>query len=145
MSVNAHRRQFAIIRSRRHETYINFNRKVVSPAGIDDIFQDELILGGERKKHLFSREDLEISQNMHDGGCKSSEYLLWFLAEQEPLVELGLAEAAADGAHGAVVRGAVIEPPELEELSLPCHVLSESFKTGPGREAETILPWFRVE
>lgn len=50
MSVNAHRRQFAIIRSRRHETYINFNREVVGPAGIDDIFQDELILGGEKKQ-----------------------------------------------------------------------------------------------
>lgn len=82
---------------------------------------------------------------MHDGGCKSSKYLLWFLAEQEPLVELGLAEAAADGAHGAVVRGAVVEPPELEELSLPGHVLSESFETGPDREAETTLTWFRVE
>lgn len=50
MSVNGHRRQFTIIRSRRHETYINFNRKVVGPAGIDDIFQDELILGGGKKK-----------------------------------------------------------------------------------------------
>lgn len=48
-SVNAHRHQFAITRSRQHETYINFNRKVVGPAGIDDIFQDELILGGEKK------------------------------------------------------------------------------------------------
>lgn len=37
-------------RSRQHETYINFNRKVVGPAGIDDIFQDELILGGKNKK-----------------------------------------------------------------------------------------------
>lgn len=59
-------------------------------------------------------------------------YLLGLLAKQEALVELGLAEAAADGAHGAVVRGAVIEPSEVEELGLPGHVLGESFKAGPG-------------
>lgn len=55
--------------------------------------------------------------------------LLWFLAKEEALVEFGLTEAAADGAHGAVVRSAVIKPSEIEELSLPGHVLSESFKT----------------
>lgn len=80
---------------------------------------------------------------MHDGGRKSSKYLLWFLAEQEPLVKLGLAEAAADGAHGAVVRGAVIEPPELEELSLPGHVLRESFKTGPENNIDLVLGGMR--
>lgn len=65
---------------------------------------------------------------------KPWQHLLWLLAKQEALVELGLAEAAADGAHGAVVRGAVIEAAELEELSLPGHVLRESFETGPDPE-----------
>lgn len=47
------------------------------------------------------------------------------------MVELGLTEAAADGSHGAVVRSAMIKPPEVEELSLPGHVFSERFKTRP--------------
>lgn len=36
--------QFAVKILVQHETYINFNRKVVGPVGINDIFQDELIL-----------------------------------------------------------------------------------------------------
>ena len=56
-------------------------------------------------------------------------YLLWFLTEEEAVVEFGLTEAAADDGDGAVVRSAVVVSPESEELSLTCHVLSEGFKT----------------
>ena len=47
------------------------------------------------------------------------------------MVELGIAEAAADNSNGTVVCSTVIVSPELKELSLFCHVLSESLKTGP--------------
>lgn len=63
-------------------------------------------------------------------GCsQTSQHLLWFLAEEEAVVEFGLTEAAADGGDGAVVRGTMIEPPKFKELSLTGHVLSERFET----------------
>lgn len=41
-------------------------------------------------------------------------HLLWLLAEEEALVELGLAEAAADDGDGTVVCGAVVLPPGFQ-------------------------------
>ena len=60
---------------------------------------------------------------------KGRQYLLWFLTEEEALVEFGLVEAAADGSNGTVVCSTVIESPKAKELSLTSHVLSELFKT----------------
>lgn len=59
-------------------------------------------------------------------------YLLWLLAEEEALVELGLAEAAADDCDGTVVCGAVVLPPSFEQLAFSRHVLREGLKTQPG-------------
>lgn len=68
---------------------------------------------------------------------KTTKYLLWFLAEEETIEELGFAETAADDGDGAVVRGTVILSPEFKQLSLAGHVLSESFKTRPGSKKKT--------
>lgn len=63
----------------------------------------------------------------------NSQHLLWFLTEEEAMVEFGLIEAAADDADGTVVRSAVIVSPKFKELSLTGHVLSERLKTWPNR------------
>lgn len=47
------------------------------------------------------------------------------------MVEFGLTEAAADDGDGTVVGGTVKVSPEVKELSLTGHVLSEGFKTRP--------------
>lgn len=64
--------------SRQHETHVNFDGEVVGPAGIDDVFQDELILGGKspppQKKNtpkVCTRMELEILQDTHDGDRKA--------------------------------------------------------------------------
>lgn len=62
---------------------------------------------------------------------EACQYLLWFLTEEEALVEFGLIEAAADDSNGTVVCSTVILSPELKQLSLTRHVLSEHFKTRP--------------
>ena len=59
-------------------------------------------------------------------------YLLWLLAEEEALVELGFAEAAADDGDGAVVRGAVVLSPGFQQLAFSGHVLREGLETQPG-------------
>lgn len=58
-------------------------------------------------------------------------YLLWFLTEEEAMVEFGLVEATADDSDGTVVRNAVVMSPEFKELSLTSHDLSECFKACP--------------
>lgn len=60
---------------------------------------------------------------------KVSLDLLWFLTEEEAVVEFGFTEAAADGSDGTVVCSTMIEPPEFEELSLTSHILGKCFKT----------------
>lgn len=59
------------------------------------------------------------------------KYLLWLLTEEEAVVELGFTEAAADHSYGAVICCTVKVSPELQQLSLTGHVLSESLKTRP--------------
>lgn len=60
---------------------------------------------------------------------KDGTHLLWFLTEEEAMVEFGLIEAVTDGRDGTVVCSTMIKPPEFRELSLTGHVLSECFKT----------------
>lgn len=55
----------------------------------------------------------------------SGAYLLRFLAEQEALVKPELREDAADEGNGAGVGGTVVQPPALQQLGLPSHVLRE--------------------
>lgn len=62
---------------------------------------------------------------------RANNYLLWFLTEEEAIVEFGLTEAAADGGDGTVVRSTMIVSSEFKEQSLTSHVLSEPFKTWP--------------
>lgn len=62
---------------------------------------------------------------------EARQYLLWFLTEEEAVVEFGLIEAAADDGDGTVVCSTVIVSPKFKELSLTSHVLSECFKTRP--------------
>lgn len=63
--------------------------------------------------------------------AEARQHLLRFLTEEEALVEFGLIKAAADDSNGTVVCSAVILSPELKQLSLTRHVLSERFKTRP--------------
>ena len=64
-----------------------------------------------------------------DAFIQATPYLLWFLTEEEAVIEFGLVEAAADDSDGTVVRSTVIMSPEFKELSLTSHNLSECFKT----------------
>lgn len=129
------------------KTYLNFNWKVVGPFNIDDIFQNELILEKERKTvsevllsspitHHYSTEICIINCCASCWGeldfiIEVIPYLLWFLTEEETMVEFGLIEAAADDGDCTVVSSAVIVSPKFKELSLTSHVLSECFKTWP--------------
>lgn len=56
INVNAQRHRFAIKESRQQGTHIDFNREVVGPAGINDIFKDELVLGGSTENRKRVRE-----------------------------------------------------------------------------------------
>lgn len=59
----------------------------------------------------------------------SATYLLWFLTEEEALVEFGLIEAAADDSNGTVVCSTVKLPPQFKELILTRHILCEGLMT----------------
>ena len=60
----------------------------------------------------------------HSQGSRGA-YLLWFLTEQEALVKPELCEDAADEGNGAGVGSTVVQPPALQQLGLPSHVLRE--------------------
>lgn len=79
----------------RIKTYLNFNRKVVGPFNINDIFQNELILCKKRKKHyvksvlFFSSQGnknrlLSMETIWHSLHCKCQGLdLLYYIAEYQ--------------------------------------------------------------
>ena len=68
-----------------------------------------------------------IQHSQRSGGA----YLLRFLTEQEALVKPELREDTADKGNGASVGGTVVQPPALQQLGLPSHVLREGIVAQP--------------
>lgn len=132
---------FCSFREKKKNLYLNFHWEIVTPVNVYEIFQDELILGRKKKNNnQWSFSAIGLLTMIWSHTEKPTKYLLWFLAEEETIEELGFAETAADDGDGAVVRGTVILSPEFKQLSLAGHVLSESFKTRPGsKKNEKVL------
>lgn len=74
------------------------------------------------------------------GRRSGGAYLLRLLTEQEALVKLELGEDTADGGDGAVVGGTVVQPPALQQLGLPRHVLREGVVAQPAGSRASVSP-----